>query len=162
MAFRIQIRRDTSAKWEVNNTVLLEGEIGYTTDTKYMKIGDGDTTWNNLDYWNGPSTYKVYTALLTQTGTDAPTATVLENTLGNITFAYDAVGVYSIISPNNLFTLNKTWITDVIALGVGGPAYRGILFLDTPDRIGIQTEWDVDTASDSILYKVSIEIRVYN
>lgn len=26
--------------------------------------------------------YKVYTALLTQTGTDAPVATVLENTLG--------------------------------------------------------------------------------
>jgi hypothetical protein len=82
MAFRIQIRRDLASKWVVNNPVLLEGEIGYTTDTQYMKIGDGETDWNNLDYWNGPSTYKVYVALLTQTGALAPVATVLENTLG--------------------------------------------------------------------------------
>jgi hypothetical protein len=52
MAFRIQIRRDTSDKWFVNNPILLEGEFGYETDTTYMKIGDGTTPWNSLDYWN--------------------------------------------------------------------------------------------------------------
>jgi hypothetical protein len=53
MAFRIQIRRDESAKWAVNNPILLEGEIGYETNTTYMKIGDGVTPWNNLGYWQG-------------------------------------------------------------------------------------------------------------
>jgi hypothetical protein len=53
MAFRIQIRRDDSAKWTVNNPILLEGELGYETDTKYMKIGDGSTPWNLLNYWSG-------------------------------------------------------------------------------------------------------------
>ena len=39
--------------------------------------------------------YKVYTALLTQSGTSAPVATVLENTLsGTITWSYSSVGSY--------------------------------------------------------------------
>jgi hypothetical protein len=41
MAFRIQIRRDTSLKWSTNNPVLLQGELGYETDTDCIKIGDG-------------------------------------------------------------------------------------------------------------------------
>ena len=53
MAFRIQIRRDDSARWAVNNPILLEGELGYETDTTYMKIGDGVTPWNDLPYWQG-------------------------------------------------------------------------------------------------------------
>ena len=32
MAFRIQIRRDTSVKWAVNNPVLLSAELGYETE----------------------------------------------------------------------------------------------------------------------------------
>ena len=39
--------------------------------------------------------YKVYTALLTQSGTNAPVATVLQNTLsGTITWSYSSVGNY--------------------------------------------------------------------
>ena len=53
MAFRLQLRRDISGKWEVNNPILLDGEIGYETDTKYIKIGDGNTFWNDLEYWSG-------------------------------------------------------------------------------------------------------------
>jgi len=52
MAFRIQIRRDTSTIWGVNNPILLVGEFGYETNTSLMKIGDGTTYWNNLSYWN--------------------------------------------------------------------------------------------------------------
>jgi hypothetical protein len=37
---------------------------------------------------------KVYRALLTQTGTDAPVATVLENTLGAVVWTYQGVGIY--------------------------------------------------------------------
>lgn len=81
MAFRVQIRRDPSGKWIVNNPILLSGELGYETDTTFLKIGDGATTWNNLPYWNGGqgpvgptgasgATYKVFTALLTQSGGD--------------------------------------------------------------------------------------------
>jgi hypothetical protein len=53
MSFRVQIRRDPSGKWLVNNPILLSGEFGYETDTTYLKIGDGATPWNYLPYWEG-------------------------------------------------------------------------------------------------------------
>jgi hypothetical protein len=52
MAFRIQIRRDTLTTWTVNNPILLDGEFGYVTNTSRIKIGDGSTPWNDLEYWN--------------------------------------------------------------------------------------------------------------
>lgn len=51
MAIKLQIRRDTLANWTANSSVvLLEGEIGYVTDTRNMKIGDGTTVWSSLKY----------------------------------------------------------------------------------------------------------------
>ena len=51
MAIKLQIRRDILANWNANQTVvLLEGEIGYVTDTRNMKIGDGATQWQFLKY----------------------------------------------------------------------------------------------------------------
>lgn len=47
---RFQFRRDTSARWTSINPILLEGEIGFETDTKLRKMGDGVNRWNNLDY----------------------------------------------------------------------------------------------------------------
>lgn len=54
-----------------------------------------------------PQSYKVYTALLSQSGTDAPTAVILENTIGNIVWTYIGTGSYEATSVG-LFTLNKT------------------------------------------------------
>jgi len=56
MAYRILLRRDSSANWETNNPVLLSGEPGYETDTNKLKIGDGVTAWSDLDeYITGPT-----------------------------------------------------------------------------------------------------------
>ena len=54
MAYRIQIRRDTSSNWTSNNPILLQGEFGYELNTGYAKIGDGQTAWTSLDYFGGP------------------------------------------------------------------------------------------------------------
>ena len=44
--------------------------------------------------------YKVYTALLTQSGTNAPVATVLENSVPiSITYSYIAPGIFSVSFP---------------------------------------------------------------
>jgi hypothetical protein len=51
MAFRIQMRRDTSANWEINNPVLLLAEMGYETDTNQSKFGNGIDPWNDLPYF---------------------------------------------------------------------------------------------------------------
>ena len=49
----MQQRRDTAANWTSNNPTLLNGEIGYETDTGYLKIGDGSTAWTSLGYIDG-------------------------------------------------------------------------------------------------------------
>jgi len=55
--------------------------------------------------------YKVYTALLTQSGINAPVATVLENTLGaTITYSRVSDGIYT-ITTDGIFTSDKTWAT---------------------------------------------------
>lgn len=55
MSNRIQYRRDTKARWAEVNPVLMEGEVGLETDTKNIKMGDGSTAWNNLEYGVGYS-----------------------------------------------------------------------------------------------------------
>lgn len=51
MADIIQIRRDTAANWTSVNPVLAQGEMGFETDTEKMKLGDGATNWNSLNYF---------------------------------------------------------------------------------------------------------------
>ena len=50
MATRIQVRRGTAAQWNTSNTVLDVGEFGFNTTTYQLKIGDGTTNWNTLEY----------------------------------------------------------------------------------------------------------------
>lgn len=45
---KIQHRRDTKLNWELNNPILLGGEIGIISDTNEIKIGDGVTPFNDL------------------------------------------------------------------------------------------------------------------
>ena len=45
---KLQLRRDTAARWAQFNPVLAEGEPSYETDTLIEKIGDGVTAYNAL------------------------------------------------------------------------------------------------------------------
>lgn len=44
------IKVDTAANLTKENPILLKGQLGAESDTTYMKLGDGKTTWNNLRY----------------------------------------------------------------------------------------------------------------
>lgn len=113
----------------------------------------------------GAAPYKVYTALLTQTGTNAPVATVLENTLGgDIIWSYAGVGSY-IGTLNESFLENKYFsLCPVLGIsagydaevnnGGGGSGYR-YARLDDDNII-------VNLGGDSALINTPIEIRVYN
>ena len=46
---RIMIRRGSEADWSSKNPVLAAGEPGFATDTKVLKVGDGEAAWNDLD-----------------------------------------------------------------------------------------------------------------
>ena len=75
MAYRIQIRRDTSSNWTSNNPILLQGEFGYELNTGYAKIGDGQTAWTALDYFGGtgPTGPTGSTGVTGSTGFGVPT-----------------------------------------------------------------------------------------
>ena len=59
---RIQLKKDTSEAWRINNPVLLDGEAGYESDTNLMKVGDGIHRWLKLDYTNSGATAIASTA----------------------------------------------------------------------------------------------------
>ena len=49
---KIVLRNDLAATWASVNPKLLAGEIGIEKDTGLMKIGDGEHSWNDLEYAN--------------------------------------------------------------------------------------------------------------
>jgi hypothetical protein len=102
--------------------------------------------------------YKVYSAILTQTGTNAPIATEFENTIGDITFSYLGEGMYGIVS-DNLFINNKTQVF----IGNFSNIFTTPTYLTSTSLIDISTiQVGTLTPANDIMQKMSIEIRVYN
>jgi hypothetical protein len=109
----------------------------------------------------GGSSYLVYTALLTQNGTNAPTATVLENTLGvTVTYGYTSAGFYKLTATGALIA-NKTFI--IIPQIRDSVTYAVYYDYDLPNAIDITTQ-EANSPFNSIngvLLDQPIEIRVY-
>ncbi len=100
--------------------------------------------------------YKVYTALLSQTGTSAPTAVVLENTLvGAIVWTTLGDGQY-IGTLSGAFTANKTYFQKLQVQQIANPFN---LIWGSSNTVELRSELDMDWNSAQPFY---IEIRVYN
>lgn len=52
---RVQFKRMTADEWARSDVILLEGEIGFETDTGFAKFGDGKNQFKNLKYLTGPA-----------------------------------------------------------------------------------------------------------
>lgn len=50
LLLRFQLRRDTAENWSSVNPILADGEQGYEKDTGKLKVGNGTTPWNSLQY----------------------------------------------------------------------------------------------------------------
>ncbi len=106
---------------------------------------------------------KVYVALLTQTGTNAPVATVLKNTLGGVpVWSYVSAGVYR-LTLASAFTANKTNVEKPVvvwsAASVGDDAYYRLTKISTSIIELVYTFNGVET--DGELNKDFIKIEVY-
>jgi hypothetical protein len=103
--------------------------------------------------------YKVYTALLSQSGTNNPTATVLHNTLGGaITFSRTGIGQYDIFLGG-------------VPLNIAKDPFKTIVFISVIDNNAatafakggtILTRSLAGSLTDDVLWISSYEIRVYN
>ena len=102
--------------------------------------------------------YRSYIAILDQSGTTAPVATVLENTLGStFKWNYAGVGKYYVESIGT-FTPNKTVVI------TGTPDKPGFFrkLITSVDSIDLQVFATNASLIDNNLAGTYIEIRVYN
>lgn len=107
---------------------------------------------------NTPTTPKIYTALLTQTSTNAPLATIMANTIGEIVWTRTSAGIY-VGTLTAAFTENKTYFTITDNLN----DYKAMAFTTVDigeNYVTIETSYDY-VAQDNQLSKTPIEIRVY-
>lgn len=141
----------------------------FTATDKPTQDGAWAVFWDNfqnlLDSTVRP--YKVYTALLTQSGTSAPTATVLENTLGvTLTWSYSGVGEYLATSTGFFADPNKIAIFIQPAFQ-GGASQTKFLFgsgdWGDTDSIFITTiNANTLAAANGGLTVTAVEIRYYD
>lgn len=106
---------------------------------------------------------KRYVALLTQTGTNAPVATVLENSLGGtVVWTYDGVGGYS-GTLSGAFPENKTWISiprSCLGADSNISSVVGIRFSDNVISLTSGNPSNQEPSND-VMNNWPIEIRVY-
>ena len=131
------------------------GVLGHAqnTDTYLDRFGANEVTAAQVK--TGIRPYEVYTILISQTSTSAPTAIVLENTTGETpTFSRIDVGVYG-INATGLFTSDKTFCI----INSGDDNFS--IFRNSADQVRITTADAAGAATDGLLTKVEVEIRVY-
>jgi hypothetical protein len=113
----------------------------------------GSTLQKGADGWETSAGFQKVVLLLSQSGTDAPEYTELENTTGQTyTFARDiSAGNYTMSFSSGVLSQGKT-----------------IIFIQQSDVDVIQayrydaTQINIVTSGDDILFFTSLEIRLYN
>lgn len=99
-----------------------------------------------------PAGTKVYCALLTQTGTNAPVATVLgTNTIGSIVWAYGSAGFFT-GTLSAAFPAGKTWLMiSPVMTDPSSGVYTGFKFSRTSnDEITLETYFGTDNTNDQL------------
>mgnify|MGYP003658186524 FL=1 len=109
--------------------------------------------------------YTVYTALLTQAGTAAPVATVLQNTTGGtITWTRNSIGRYLATISGATYTANKTAI--LLTSGSASATDGRFLKVEDSGNTTIQALYNFDTSAntsqDGVVAGAMIEIRIYS
>lgn len=100
---------------------------------------------------------KKYVALLSQTGTNAPVAIVLENTIGDIVWSYSNVGEY-IATLSNAF-YNHTFI---VYGSLSNVFAQMRAYNNDADTVYVETINNLGNEFNGLLSYTSIEIRVYS
>ena len=151
--------------WDTFGSIGITGPIGPTGGTGPAgATGAGATGPIGPTGGSGTLLYKSYVAILQQSGTNPPGATVLENSLGGtVTWTRTGVGQY-IATTTGLFTTLKTVIFMQVSSTLGGT--WGIQYLATSSGIntvfiGTQLGDSTSTYQDELLNSTPIEIRVY-
>jgi hypothetical protein len=134
----------------------------YFANTDFSNVGGG-TFDNPLQYFvaSATATPNDYDGSILTSDTGAPiVASILENTIGNIWFTFNADGEY-VVNSENLFVTDKTFV--IIGSGTEG-ALNGAYITVVP---GTNSSMNISSSSNFLavndeLFNTSFEIRVYN
>ena len=130
-------------------------------DNHVLVINDGTPTTKKITVANLKTAlgvnYTKLVVLISQSGTNAPTLTILENTTGaTFSTVRQAQGVYQITTLSSVFTANKTLI---LANNFTYPYTVDI------SRTGVTNltigAYDGVSTSDDVLVNSSLEVRIY-
>lgn len=127
-----------------------------TTQKRSGQINDESAAYTIEEIRDTIAPYKVYTAILNQSGTNPPTVVVLQNTFDEeVVWSYEAVGEYRATNP--AFTTSACVFFGAnhsVALVTAAEAENGYLDI-------IPAAADL-TIANGLLDDCPIEIRVYN
>jgi hypothetical protein len=101
--------------------------------------------------------YKEYVALVTQTGTSAPVATVLSNTLGTVTYGYGNVGEYTINYPTSTVPYPKKQERTIIS---NSDAFFADIYSNGATQTVVNS-FEGESLSNGILAEFLITLRLY-
>ena len=128
-----KLRRAPQTEWERKNPILAEGEPGWATDVKILKIGDGTTPWNKLKSITGITITDTDGIIFNSTNTanaEAVAFGIETKALGTASIAAgikkdasDAPEVDSQEWDDKYWRYNEAYGTASIAAGMGAVAY---------------------------------------
>jgi hypothetical protein len=136
--------------------------ITTVADDHVLVINDGTPTTKKITVANLKASlgvnYTKLVVLISQSGTNAPTLTILENTTGaTFSTVRQAQGVYQITTLSSVFTVNKTLIlaNNFIYPYTVDISRTGVTNLTIGTYDGVST-------SDDVLLNSSLEVRIYS
>lgn len=155
-------------------------QIGWGTESNLLyQILKQITRLTSIMFSLKPN-YKVFTALVSQDGGNDPILVILENTIGDVTTNYRALGQYDINLPANIPLTSKIFINNTsIAQSSSDSVFNRIINIDGNGDFNVQKGYyflyqgnntlrlytlsDVNVFADSIIITpICVEIRVYN
>ncbi len=125
----------------------VEGDTNKTRNFTIQQVAD-------LAQSVGTLGYTLYSALLTQTGTNAPVATQLQNTIaGTMTWARTGYGVYTVTNSGTPFTADK------VQVFVNGGNNDGTVIRWARTSTSVIT---LTASADAKITGGSLEVRIYS
>lgn len=156
MATKMQQRRGSSTEWANANPILANGEIGFETDTKIIKIGDGTTSWNNLGSPFLPTNGKAADSEKLDGINSTEFMRVSDNSFGRYRGAGDALPTLNLRAGDLYYYAGASQMLMYYGSGIGwrylGPASVGT-YTNRDNLIHLHVGMEVKIAADNSVWE---------